>query len=51
MFNDKASDQDRQKKLEELLRAPDDEDDKSEDNGVSEIPTYEQINLMLARSP
>ena len=51
MFNDNASDLDRQKKLEELIRKNDDDDDKSEDKDAeSEIPTYEMINEMLARS-
>lgn len=50
MFNDNASDLDRQKRLEELIRKNDDDDEKSE-NEESEIPTFEQINEMLARSP
>ena len=49
MFNTDASDQDRQKKLEELIRKNDDDDDKSEDK-ESEIPNFEMINEMLARS-
>jgi len=52
MFNDNASDQDRQKKLEELIRKNNDDGDDSEDkNAESEIPTFEMINEMLARSP
>ena len=46
MFNDNASDLDRQKKLEELIRKVSDEEDPdaSEEEGVgeaSEIPSYE----------
>jgi hypothetical protein len=50
MFNDNASDIDRQKKLEELIRRNDEDDDKSEEEKETEIPTFEQINEMLARS-
>jgi hypothetical protein len=49
MFNNEASDMDRQKKLEELIRV-DEEVDDEEDNKETEIPTDEQINVMLARS-
>lgn len=54
MFNDNASDVDRQKKLEEFLRSGDDQDDEDSENMAekeSEIPTDEQINQMMARSP
>ena len=47
MFNDNASDVDRQKKLEEFLRSGDDQDDEDSENMAekeSEIPTDEQIN-------
>ena len=47
MFNDDASDQDRQKKLEELIRINKADDDEDE----SEIPSYDQINDMIARNP
>lgn len=48
-FDGKTSDMERQKQLEELIRGADD-DDRS-DNGESEIPTFEMLNEMLARSP
>ena len=51
MFNDKASDQDRQKKLEELIRQDDDNDENASGKEESEIPTFEMINEMLARNP
>ena len=55
MFNNDASDLDRQKKLEELIRVdPGDDDGEGEDeeeDKETEIPTDEQINVMLARSP
>lgn len=41
MFNDNASDVDRQKKLEEFLRSGNQEDDKESDMEESEIPTDE----------
>ena len=47
MFNDNASDTERQKKLEELIRQNLDED---ENENESEIPSFVQINEMLARS-
>lgn len=50
MFNNEASDMDRQKKLEELIRVDDEADDDGEEK-ETEIPTDEQINVMLARSP
>ena len=40
MFNDNASDQDRQKKLEELIRKVDDPENESEEE-ETEIPTFE----------
>lgn len=51
MFNDNASDQDRQKKLEELIRQNNDDEDEQDKENDSEIPTFEMINEMLARSP
>ena len=48
MFNNDASDVDRQKKLEELIRKDDDNDS---ENQESEIPTFEMLNEMLARTP
>ena len=48
MFNDKASDQDRTKKLEELIKQKN--DDEEEEREENEIPTDEQINEMIARS-
>lgn len=53
MFNNDASDIDRQKKLEELIRVVDDEDENEDElaeEKETEIPTDEQINVMLARS-
>ena len=50
MFNDNASDTDRQKKLEELIRQGNDDDD-DEGQTESEVPDFNQINEMLARSP
>eukprot|EP00826_Nyctotherus_ovalis_P008288 TRINITY_DN1213_c0_g2_i3.p1 TRINITY_DN1213_c0_g2~~TRINITY_DN1213_c0_g2_i3.p1 ORF type:complete len:1111 (+),score=439.87 TRINITY_DN1213_c0_g2_i3:84-3416(+) len=46
LFNQKASDVDRRKKLEDLLR----QDDKSADEEDDAVPDDEQINEMLARS-
>ena len=48
MFNDKASDFERQKRLEDLIR----KDYEEEEEGVneSEIPTDDQINEIIARS-
>ena len=46
MFNDNAQDSDRQKMLEELIRQGDDYDE-----DANEIPSYEQINEIIARSP
>lgn len=52
MFNDNASDTERQKKLEELIRqGNDDEDDENEEDKESEVPNDYQLNVMLARSP
>ncbi len=53
MFNDNASDTDRQKKLEELIRkvADEDVDDGEDEESDREIPNDEQINELLARSP
>jgi hypothetical protein len=53
MFNDNASDTDRQKKLEELIRkvADDDVDDGEDEESDREIPNDELINELLARSP
>lgn len=51
MFNDKASDMERQKRLEDLIRkdyAADADDE--QDNQDSEIPTDDQINEIIARS-
>ena len=53
MFNNDASDIDRQKKLEELIRVVDDEEENEDElaeEKETEIPTDEQINVMLARS-
>jgi hypothetical protein len=53
MFNDNASDTDRQKKLEELIRKGNDSDDEFENDEEkeSEVPNDYQLNVMLARSP
>ena len=48
MFNDKASDTDRQKKLEDLIRK--DYADDEDGQGESEIPTDDQLNEMISRS-
>ncbi len=48
MFNDKASDMDRQKRLEDLIRK-DYEDDGEVNEGETETPNDEQINDMIAR--
>jgi len=48
MFNEKASDQDRQKKLEDLIRK-DYEDDEEADGADNEIPNDEQVNMLLKR--
>ena len=52
LYNDQATDVDRQKKLEEILRK-DDVDGVASENEAdeTEIPSDEQINVMLARSP
>jgi hypothetical protein len=50
MFNDNANDTDRQKKLEELIRRGNDDDDDGEIQ-ETEVPDFNQINEMLARSP
>lgn len=52
MFNDNASDLDRQKKLQELIRGNDEEDpvdvvDKPKNNGIT---SYQEINEWMARS-
>lgn len=49
MFNDKASDMERQKKLEDLIRKDYADDDG--DEGECEIPNDDQINEIIARSP
>mmetsp|Transcript_27928 Transcript_27928/g.26967 ORF Transcript_27928/g.26967 Transcript_27928/m.26967 type:complete len:273 (+) Transcript_27928:2794-3612(+) len=46
MFNEKASDMDRQKRLEDLIRKDYEEDDENEDN---EIPNDDQVNLLIKR--
>ena len=48
MFNDKASDLERQKKLEDLIRKDYEDDDPELD---SEIPNDDQINEIIARNP
>ena len=48
MFNEKASDVDRQKRLEDLIRK-DYEDDGEGNEEEQETPTDEQINDMIAR--
>lgn len=45
MYNSTISDNERRKKLEDLLKQ-----DKDDDEGVDDISTDEQINIMLARS-
>lgn len=53
MFNNDASDTDRQKKLEELIRVNDEEEENEDEmlaEKETEIPTDEQINVMIARS-
>ena len=49
MFNDKASDMERQKKLEDLIRKDYAEDE--EEDQDSEIPNDDQINEIISRSP
>lgn len=49
MFNDKASDMERQKRLEDLIRK--DYADDEEADQESEILTDEQINEIICRSP
>jgi hypothetical protein len=50
MFNDKASDMERQKRLEDLIRKDYVADaDDEQDNQDSEIPTDDQINEIIAR--
>lgn len=53
MFNDNASDLERQNKLQELIRRgnEDSDEESAEKDEESEIPTFEMINEMLARSP
>ena len=50
LYNDDATDVDRQKKLEEILRKNNCEDESDGQEDDTEIPTDEQINVMLARS-
>lgn len=47
MFNEKASDTDRQKRLEDLIRKDYEEE---EEQIETEIPTDDQINEMISRS-
>jgi hypothetical protein len=49
MFNDKASDIERQKRLEDLIRKDYAGDEEGED-GETEIPNDDQLNELLARS-
>lgn len=46
MFNNKASDQERHKKLEDLIRKDYEEDEEE----ASEIPTDDQINELISRN-
>jgi hypothetical protein len=48
MYNDEASDTDRQKKLEELIRGGKEEDDENEEE-EDEILNFAQINELIAR--
>ena len=48
MFNDKASDMERQKRLEDLIRKDYADDEEGEQE--SEIPTDDQINEIISRS-
>jgi len=53
MFNDNASDLERQKKLEELIRKNNDSDDAEEEGDEekeSEVPNDYQLNVLLQRS-
>lgn len=54
MFNDNASDLDRQKKLQELIRGADDAEAEIIDPGIEKvkngITTYQEINQWMARS-
>jgi SNF2 family DNA or RNA helicase len=53
MFNDNASDLDRQKKLQELIRGADEDDKEMIDKPVAKndgITSYQQINEWMARS-
>lgn len=47
MFNEKASDNERQKRLEDLIRKDYEEDDEQQQE--TEIPTDDQINILLKR--
>ena len=49
MFNDKASDMERQKRLEDLIRKDYADDEEGEQE--SEIPNDDQINEIISRSP
>jgi hypothetical protein len=54
MFNDNASDLDRQKKLQELIRGGDDDEKDMLDTPVDKvkgITSYQEINEWMARSP
>lgn len=51
MFNDKASDMERQKRLEDLIRKDYAEDEEPEGELETEIPTDDQINEIISRSP
>jgi SWI/SNF-related matrix-associated actin-dependent regulator of chromatin subfamily A protein 2/4 len=48
MFNDKANDNDRQKRLEDLIRKDYMEDEEEQE---TEIPNDDQINEIISRSP
>ena len=48
MFNDKASDNERQKRLEDLIRKDYIEDEEEQE---TEIPNDDQINEIISRSP
>lgn len=47
MFNEKASDNERQKRLEDLIRKDYEEDDEQQQE--TEVPTDDQINILLKR--
>ncbi len=50
MYNTKYTEQERRKKLEDLLKLEKEEEDEVEDPEENEIPNDEQINEMIARS-